>query len=104
MIALLLSILLAIHGSVGGRVVQHIDSAPIITTDGEVLAGISLPPYGKLCQETPVRGGPDAAIYEPLYSLPTGSVVQLREQPRFDPRDWAMIAPAQWIPLSALCE
>jgi hypothetical protein len=76
----------------------------VITLDGDILTGISLPPYGTLCVDTPVYGGPDASIYTPLYTLPAGEVVQLREQPEIEPRDWVMIAVARWIPLSAVCE
>jgi hypothetical protein len=80
------------------------ESSNVITLDNDILTGISLPPYGTLCVDTPVYGGPDASIYAPLYTLPAGEVVQLREQPRFEPRDWVMIDTARWIPLSALCE
>lgn len=75
-----------------------------ITLDGDVLTRFSLPPFGTLCDSVAVRGGPDASIYAPLYFLPAGETVALREQPKRANRDWVMIAPAEWIPLEALCQ
>lgn len=74
----------------------------VITFEGDVLTGISLPPYGEICTETHVYNAPEGT--QILYSLSVGDIVQLREQPRFDHRDWVMIKPAEWIPLAVICK
>jgi hypothetical protein len=106
-INILLSVFLVFSGT-GYADARPASSPPpsglVITLDNDILTGISLPPYGTLCMDTPVYGGPDASIYTPLYTLPAGEVVQLREQPEIEPRDWVMIDTARWIPLSAVCE
>ncbi len=75
----------------------------VVTMEGDVITGNTLPRYGELCEKTPVRGSPadDSAV---LYTLPAGVVVRLREQSHGDDRSWVMIAPANWVRLSALCK
>ena len=73
---------------------------PVATDD--VARPPVLPPYGTLCEDANVYGMPEGA--EILYTLPAGEVVQLREQPRFEHRDWVMIKPARWIALSTVCD
>ncbi len=75
----------------------------VVTMEGDVIMGNTLPRYGELCEKTPVRGSPadDSAV---LYTLPAGVVVRLREQSHGDDRSWVMIAPANWVRLSALCK
>lgn len=75
----------------------------VVTMEGDVITGNTLPRYGELCEKTPVRGSPaeDSAV---LYTLPAGEVVRLREQSHGDDRSWVMIAPANWVRLSALCK
>lgn len=75
----------------------------VTTTDGDIITGVSLPRFGTLCEEAEVRGGPDAAIYKPLYVLPAGERVRLREQSN-PTGEWVMIEPAKWIPLKAVCD
>jgi hypothetical protein len=102
-VLLLITFLFPSPGDAGARPASP-PLAAVITLDGDILTGISLPPYGTLCEDTPVYGGPDASIYKPLYTLPAGEVVRLREQPEIVNRDWVMIKVARWIPLSAVCE
>lgn len=99
---ILLAIAFAVSVALNGQPVQPMQN--VVTIENEALTGLSLPPFGTLCQDTPVLGGPDADIYQPIYTLKAGETVALREQPVFEHRDWVMIAPAEWIPLSALCE
>ena len=75
----------------------------VVTMEGDVITGNTLPRYGELCEITPVRGSPadDSVV---LYTLPAGVVVRLREQSHGDDRSWVMIAPANWVRLSALCK
>lgn len=96
----LLFVVAIMFGSIG---VHKPNRGNLIMVENDVLIRVSLPAYGELCESTPVRGGPDAEIYKPLYILPIGNVVQLREQPEITPRDWVMIKPARWIQLSAIC-
>ena len=88
-------LLLLVLGVVGAR-----SMARIIESD--VAAMPSLPPYGVICTATHVYGEPEGTLV--LYSVSVGQIVQLREQPRFAHRDWVMINPAEWIPLSAVCK
>jgi hypothetical protein len=91
----LLIALLFIHGSASAHYVpRHHDS--------DVATIPSLPAYGILCESVNVMNEPRGSLI--LSTLPKGETVQLREQPRFTNRDWVMIAPAQWIPLSAVCK
>lgn len=70
--------------------------------EADVTSSPSLPRYGVLCEDTPVRGEPEGA--QILYVLSAGEIVPLREQPQFHHRDWVMIKAARWIPLESLCE
>lgn len=75
---------------------------PVVAVENDVIVGISLPPYGVLCHDVDVKGSPEGL--NTLYTLRSGETVELREQPKWEHRDWVMIAPAEWIPLSALCK
>lgn len=78
------------------------DLPNVITLEDDILTGLSLPSHGILCSDVDVMNAPEGT--EVLYSVSVGTTIQLREQPRFDHRDWVMIRPAQWIPLSAVCQ
>lgn len=97
MIQILLALFMAMQGA------APVTSENVITVENETLTGISLPSHGRLCEDVDVKSGPrvDAPT---LYTLQAGEVVPLREQPRIEPRDWVMIYPHEWIPLSVLCE
>ena len=75
----------------------------VITMEGDVIMGNTLPRYGELCETTTVHGSP-ADDSKVLYSVVNGTTVRLREQSHGDDRSWVMIAPANWIRLSALCK
>ena len=74
-----------------------VQSQPII--DGDVLIGNSLPYAGHVCTPTRVYGDP-YGLNEVGYSVSVGEIVTLREL--YDA--WVMIRPAQWIPLTAVCQ
>lgn len=78
------------------------NSLSVITIEGGVIMGNELPRYGELCKTGYVRSSPhmDADV---LYVLKIGTKVRLREQSHGADRSWAMIAPANWLPLSVLC-
>ena len=94
----LITIILSI-GSVGSR---NMATQRTVVIESDVAEMPSLPGYGTICTETYVYGSPEGT--QVLYSVSVGDVVQLREQPRFNHRDWVMIKPAQWIPLAAICK
>lgn len=72
----------------------------VVSVDGDT-ATVSLAQYGELCTDTDVYGGTwDGATV--LYSIHKGEIVRLRELSTDGSR--VMIAPAEWIKLSALCE
>lgn len=76
-------------------------SPTVVLVEGDVIMGISLPRHGTLCSDVEVRGNPQEWS-KPLYTLTEGEVVRLREQSYAG--DWVMIAPAEWIPLAAVCD
>ena len=63
--------------------------------------GGQLPRYGMVNAFVEVRGGPRNEA-EGLYTLTPGTRVQLRDSSRPDGA-WVMIAPAEWMPLEAVC-
>lgn len=75
----------------------------VITTEDGIVTGNTLARWGELCTVTPVYGGPDTTIYDPLYEIPDGTLVRLHELSRGEDRSWVMIEPARWIRISALC-
>jgi hypothetical protein len=74
-----------------------------VRVEDGVVMGNSLPRFGTACGDVAVRGTPSME-FDPLYVLADGSRVRLREQSHGADRSWVMIAPAEWIPIGALCE
>lgn len=92
-------------GLIGGRIPRRgdpITQPQIIIEDGVYMGG-QLPQFGELCQEATVYGGPDAAIYPVMATLPAGEIVSLHELGRAD-SSWVMIAKARWIKLLTVCD
>jgi hypothetical protein len=73
-----------------------------VTVIDNVIMGNTLPRYGVLCEDTNVQGNPHDG-FATLYTLQKGETVRLRE-PGGDGHAWVMIAPAQWIRITALCQ
>lgn len=88
----LVSLILSI-GTAGSR-----NMAKIVTVEDDVIMGNTLPYWGEICTDTKVYGDP-YGLTEALYSVPSGEKVTLRELYGA----WVMIAPANWIQLSAVC-
>ena len=74
----------------------------VVSVDGDVITGNSLPRFGVLCVDTAVQGNPHDG-FDPLYILSKGETVRLREQSHGSDRGWVMIAPAEWIKGNSLC-
>ena len=73
----------------------------VVVVEGGVVMGNTLPRYGVLCEAANVQGNPHDGC-KVIYTLPKGERVRLREQGG-EGRAWVMIAPANWIRLTALC-
>lgn len=72
----------------------------VVTVEGDVIMGNTLPRYGILCEDAEVQGSPHDG-FKVHYIIPKGETVRLREQGG-DGRAWVMIAPAEWIRLSSV--
>ena len=96
---ILISVVLALSLLGNATVERQKDT---VVMDGDVIIGNKLPEWGTVCGDTEVRGGPDAGIYNVLYTIPDGTKVRLRDQSK-PTGEWVMIEPAQWIPITALC-
>ena len=74
---------------------------PVVIDDG-VYVGTGLPQWGTLCADTGVYGDP-YGLGQPYQYLQAGAKVSLHELAR-GVDGWVSIGPAQWVPLSALCD
>jgi len=82
---------------------SHASSLSVITVDGDVIMGNTLPREGVICEVATVHGSPreDSQV---IGLLSTGTTVRIREQSHGSDRSWVMIKPANWIRLDSLCK
>lgn len=73
----------------------------VVTYDGDVITGNTLPAWGVLCADTIARGSPHEAG-QALYPIAKGQRVRLYDQSR-PTGEWVMIGSAAWIRIDTLC-
>ena len=82
---------------------MFIGGGNVIGIEGDVVMGNDAPRYGYICTDTPVTGSPREEA-RTLYTLEAGAYVEFRELGRGSGVGWIMIAPANWVPFSSLCD
>jgi hypothetical protein len=78
------------------------ESLSVVTIENGVIIS-NTARTGKVCADNAYVYGSPQEIGEPLHLLSIGTQIEIRELSRNTPEPWAMIEPAKWLKMSALC-
>ena len=76
--------------------------SPVVVDNG-VIEFTSAKQYRTICADNAYVYGSPQEIGEALSLLSIGTQVEIREISRNTPEPWAMIEPAKWLKMTALC-
>ena len=76
--------------------------SPVVVENG-VIEFTNAKRYRKVCADNAYVYGSPQEIGEPYYLLSIGTQIEIREISRGTPEPWAMIEPAKWLKMTALC-